>query len=107
MPARVVVKTQQGPTPHCGEGPAALLDNAAASPRIPERAGPLVRSLGVPRSEPPCACSPGLADGQGCSSNIRRRAGDIGAALRVRISCKFAETEIVSMDSPSCSMMGR
>ena len=27
------------------------------------------------------------------------------AALSVRIPCELAETEIVSMDSPSCSMM--
>ena len=29
---------------------------AAASPRLPANAGPLVRSLGVPRSEAPCPC---------------------------------------------------
>jgi hypothetical protein len=42
----------------------------------------------------------------GAATSSECQDGDISVTLRVRIPCEFVETEIVSMDFPSCSMMG-
>jgi hypothetical protein len=58
---------------------AGCLSRPAASTRIPLRAGPLVRTLGVPRSDPPCA--PVSPMGRGAAATPECQYADISAAL--------------------------